>query len=216
MGYAVDIYIYGLGLILMYQGIVALIDPKGQFRLRGIKDMRSSEEMASFAPIYMLGVRDISMGIFMVAHHYVDNLTAVLTLLAIMSFFKFGDAVVVISVGDDRIRTKAIENMAMGSTVTTNYETVDITASLNTTLSDSFAIETSLAESTATTNTTVAIDTSSETSTVTGSQMHTITTSDAVFTTTAKTSTAAPVPSCVNNLKNITPGFAVAASRELL
>ncbi|KAM0231280.1 hypothetical protein ACHAPO_008663 [Fusarium lateritium] len=114
MGYAADFYIYGLGLVLMFQGTVALIDPKGQFSLRGIKDMRSSEEMASFAPMYMLGVRDISMGLFMVTHQYVDNLTAVLTLMGVMSIFKLGDAVVVIAVGDYRTRTKAIENMAMG------------------------------------------------------------------------------------------------------
>ncbi|KAL6914871.1 hypothetical protein FSST1_012631 [Fusarium sambucinum] len=114
MGYAVDFYIYGLGLVLMFQGTVALIDPKGQFNLRGIKDMRSSEEMASFAPMYMLGVRDISMGLFMVTYQYVDNLTAVLTLMGVMSIFKLGDAVVVIAVGDYCTRTKVIENMAMG------------------------------------------------------------------------------------------------------
>ncbi|KAG8668040.1 hypothetical protein FPOAC2_10198 [Fusarium poae] len=114
MGYAVDICIYSLGLILTFQGVVALLDPEGQFSLRGIKDMRSSKDMTSFASIYMLGVRDISVGVFIVAHHYVDNLTAVLTLLAILSFFKLGDAVVVIAVGDQSIRTKAIENMGMG------------------------------------------------------------------------------------------------------
>ncbi|KAF5231677.1 hypothetical protein FAUST_9144 [Fusarium austroamericanum] len=114
MGYAVDIHIYGFGLLLLYQGLIALVDPQGQFSLRGIKDTKPSDDMASYATIYMLGARDISIGVFFIAHHYVDNLNAVLTLLAIMGFFKISDAIVVIAVGGENTSTKAVENLAFG------------------------------------------------------------------------------------------------------
>ncbi|KAM0300600.1 hypothetical protein HYE67_005113 [Fusarium culmorum] len=114
MGYAVDIHIYGFGLFLLYQGLIALVNPLGQFSLRGIKDTKPSDDMASYAPIYMLGARDISIGVFFIAHHYVDNLNAVLTLLAIMGFFKISDAIVVIAVGGENTSTKAVENLAFG------------------------------------------------------------------------------------------------------
>ncbi|RGP62616.1 sorbose reductase sou1 [Fusarium sporotrichioides] len=114
MGYVVDIHIYGFGLFLIYQGLVALVDPKGHSSLRGVKDMKSSGDMASFTPIYMLGVRDISVGIFILAHHHVDNLTAVLTLLAVMGFFKICDAIVLVAVWNENTKTKAVENLAFG------------------------------------------------------------------------------------------------------
>ncbi|PTD08866.1 hypothetical protein FCULG_00011207 [Fusarium culmorum] len=91
MGYAVDIHIYGFGLFLLYQGLIALLCTYLHAR-----------------------ARDISIGVFFIAHHYVDNLNAVLTLLAIMGFFKISDAIVVIAVGGENTSTKAVENLAFG------------------------------------------------------------------------------------------------------
>jgi hypothetical protein len=113
MGYLIDIYTYSFALLLVYQGVVALVKPEWQFKLRGIKDTRSSDDVTNFAAIYMLGARDVCVGFFIAAHYYVDNPMAVLSLLGLMSFVKFSDAVVVIAAGDEATRTRAIEHMSL-------------------------------------------------------------------------------------------------------
>ncbi|KAL4728045.1 hypothetical protein ACLX1H_004755 [Fusarium chlamydosporum] len=111
-----DIHIYCLGLYWLVQGFIALADPKSRFSAWGIRDTNPSDDDArtSFAPIYMLASRDISIGIFVIAHQHHDNLTAVLTLMAIMSFFKVGDAIVVFLAGDEGTAKKAIKEFGIG------------------------------------------------------------------------------------------------------
>ena len=115
MNYARDFHIYALGLWWMYQGLMALVDPKEHLNSQGIKPAKSSDDYSNLAPIYMLGVRDFSIGIFIVAHHYVDHLAAVLTLMAIMGFIKIGDAIVVIAAEEESTRKKAVQNLAWGA-----------------------------------------------------------------------------------------------------
>ncbi|KAJ4138579.1 hypothetical protein NW768_002427 [Fusarium equiseti] len=115
MNYVRDFHIYALGLWWMYRGLMALADAKDYFRTQGIKDTSSSDDNGKFALIDMLGVRDISIGIFLVAHHYLDNLTAVLTLMAVMGFVKIGDAIVVMAEGEKGTRKKVVEHLAWGA-----------------------------------------------------------------------------------------------------
>ena len=114
MDYVRDFHIYALGLWWMYQGLMALADPKEHLNSQGIKPTKPSDDYSNFAPIYMLGVRDFSIGIFIVAHYYVDHLAAVLTLMAIMGFIKIGDAIVVIAAEEESTRKKAVQNLAWG------------------------------------------------------------------------------------------------------
>jgi hypothetical protein len=115
MDYVRDFHIYALGLWWMYTGLMALADPKEHMSNQGIKYTSSSKDNDNYAPIYMLGVRDISIGIFVVAHHYIDHLPAVLTLMAVMGFIKFGDAIVVMTEGEESSRKKVVEHMAWGA-----------------------------------------------------------------------------------------------------
>ena len=114
MDYVRDFHIYALGLWWMYQGLMALVDPKEHLNSQGIKPTKSSDDYSNLAPIYMLGIRDSFMGMFIVAHHYVDNLTAVLTLMVIMGFAKIGDGIVVIAAEEESTRKKAVQNLAWG------------------------------------------------------------------------------------------------------
>ncbi|KAM0233527.1 hypothetical protein ACHAP5_010402 [Fusarium lateritium] len=95
--------VYFLGLAWTVKGFMALCFPEHEFRTIGIKDiMRSSDDIASFSPIFMLGLRDISFGMFLMAHQNVGNPTAVATVLGVMGVMKLGDFLIVLIVGDDK------------------------------------------------------------------------------------------------------------------
>jgi hypothetical protein len=105
--------VYFLGLAWTVRGFMALCFPQHEFRTIGIKDMRSSDDIASFSPIFMLGFRDISIGMFLIAHQNEDNPTAVATLLAVMGIMKLGDAFLVFIIGDWNKTVKSLGHLFM-------------------------------------------------------------------------------------------------------
>ncbi|EWY82376.1 hypothetical protein FOYG_14485 [Fusarium oxysporum NRRL 32931] len=98
----VEFCIFSMGLTSLAGGVLALCNPRSQYQLKGIPDMRSSDDPASFAPIYMLAARDISFGIFILAHQFQYNHIAIATVMAVMSFMKFGDFLTVLAVGETK------------------------------------------------------------------------------------------------------------------
>jgi hypothetical protein len=104
-----------MGLTSLAGGILALCNPRNQYQLKGIPDKRSSDNPASFAPIYMLAARDISFGIFILAHQFHDNHTAIATILAVMSFMKFGDLLTFLAVGDGKRSLPGILHFLTGT-----------------------------------------------------------------------------------------------------
>ncbi|KAL5593610.1 hypothetical protein FOBRF1_012712 [Fusarium oxysporum] len=97
MSFFVEFCIFTIGFTSLVGGLLALHNPRNQCKLRGIPDMRSSEDPASFALIYMLAARDISFGIFILAHQFQYNHIAIATVMAVMSFMKFGDLLTVLA-----------------------------------------------------------------------------------------------------------------------
>ncbi|KAF4953499.1 hypothetical protein FGADI_5833 [Fusarium gaditjirri] len=110
----VEFCIFSMGLTSLAGGLLALFNPRNQYQLKGIPDMKSSDDAASFAPIYMLAARDISFGIFILAHQFQDNHIAIATILAVMSFMKFGDLLTVLAVGDGEKTLPCILDFSMG------------------------------------------------------------------------------------------------------
>ncbi|EWG53865.1 hypothetical protein FVEG_12201 [Fusarium verticillioides 7600] len=110
----VEFCIFAMGLTSLAGGVLALCNPRNQYQLKGISEKRSSDDPASFAPIYMLAARDISFGIFILAHQFHDNHTAIATILAVMSFMKFGDLLTVLAVGDGNRSLPGILHFFMG------------------------------------------------------------------------------------------------------
>lgn len=110
----VELCIFTMGLTSLVGGVLALFNPQNQYQLKGIPDKRSSDDPASFAPIYMLAARDISFGIFILAHQLHDNHIAIATILAVMSFMKFGDLLTVLAVGDGKRSFPSILHFLMG------------------------------------------------------------------------------------------------------
>ncbi|KAH7245598.1 hypothetical protein BKA59DRAFT_475990 [Fusarium tricinctum] len=105
--------VYLLGLAWTVRGFMTLCFPQHEYRTIGIKDMRSSDDIASFSPIFMLGFRDISIGMFLIAHQREDNPTAVATLLAVMGIMKLGDASLVFIIGDGNRTVKGLGHLFM-------------------------------------------------------------------------------------------------------
>ncbi|KAM0279288.1 hypothetical protein ACHAO9_011791 [Fusarium lateritium] len=91
-----------LGIAWTVKGFMALCFPEHEFRTIGIKDMPSSDDIASFSPIFMLGFRDISFGMFLIAHQNVGNTIAVVTVLGVMGVMKLGDFLILLIVGDNK------------------------------------------------------------------------------------------------------------------
>ncbi|KAF5667249.1 sorbose reductase sou1 [Fusarium heterosporum] len=93
--------VYLLAVVYIGRGLMALFRPQQEFALIGIMNRNRTTDLDAFAPIIMLGMRDISLGLFLMANHHIDNPTAVATLMAAMSVMKIGDALVVFFVGHD-------------------------------------------------------------------------------------------------------------------
>ncbi|KAF4971603.1 hypothetical protein FSARC_1602 [Fusarium sarcochroum] len=96
-----------IGFFCILRGLAALCRPQGEFAIIGIQDRRASDDDASSSPIFMLGVRDVSIGFFIIIHQFLDNPIAVATILLLLACFKLGDSVVVFADGDENKRTKA-------------------------------------------------------------------------------------------------------------
>jgi hypothetical protein len=114
MSFFVEFCIFSIGFTSLVGGLLALYNPRNQYKLKGIPDMRSSDDPASFAPIYMLAARDISLGIFILAHQFQDNHIAIATIMAVMSFMKFGDLLTVLAVGNGKRSLPGILHFSMG------------------------------------------------------------------------------------------------------
>ncbi|KAG7409327.1 hypothetical protein Forpe1208_v011448 [Fusarium oxysporum f. sp. rapae] len=114
MSFFVEFCIFTIGFTSLVGGLLALHNPRNQYKLRGIPDMRSPDDPASFAPIYMLAARDISFGIFILAHQFQYNHIAIATVMAVMSFMKFGDLITVLAVGETKRPLPVILHLCTG------------------------------------------------------------------------------------------------------
>ncbi|KAF9767805.1 hypothetical protein IL306_014965 [Fusarium sp. DS 682] len=114
MTFFVDFCIFSIGFTSIVGGMLAIYNPQNEYDKVGISDKRSPDDLTGFTPIYMLAVRDMCFGLFILAFQAQDNLISIATIFAVMSFMKFGDLLIAIAVGNGKNRAQTLMNFTMG------------------------------------------------------------------------------------------------------
>ncbi|KAF4341504.1 sorbose reductase sou1 [Fusarium beomiforme] len=114
MSFFVEFCIFSLGITSALGGLLAILNPQNEHTKLGISEKTSSDDLAYFAPIYMLAVRDMVLGLFILAFQAQHNLTSIATIFAVMSFMKFGDLIISLAVGNGKNKAHSIMSFSMG------------------------------------------------------------------------------------------------------
>ncbi|KAF4459902.1 hypothetical protein FALBO_13336 [Fusarium albosuccineum] len=110
-----SVAVYALGLACLGRGIMALDKPEREYSIHGLPSPDPSHQAVTDPPIYMLAVREMSIGLYLLAHQYYGNRAAVACLLAVMAFIKWGDGGVVWLTGGEKGKSKALGHWFTGT-----------------------------------------------------------------------------------------------------
>ncbi|KAM0541386.1 hypothetical protein ACHAPJ_013259 [Fusarium lateritium] len=102
--------IYALGVACIARSLMAFTQPQAEYALNGLKHTVVTSDDTSSGPIYMLGTWEGSVGVLLLVHQARGNIAGVATLLGLMSLFKFGNAVLLWRIGDEKKTSKVTGN----------------------------------------------------------------------------------------------------------